>query len=693
MRRLAILAAAAGLVVCGAALAGEGGRETQLASTGPLAGGPDSLDLGFGFPDISEDGVHVVFSTDEPLVTEDGDAERDIYERANGVTSLVSTSPAAGGIDSADATLDEITEDGEAIFFSTTEPLTDTDNDASFDGYVRRDGVTTLVTLGAGHGGMDSSAAILRGIAAEGQVAYFTTIEPLGADPDDDNDVYRRDLVAGTTALISQGPLDGDADSSNASFGASSEDGSVAYFYTDEPITSDDNDTDEDLYRRNGGTDLVTHGPNGGGADSAFISHFIGAGVGPDNSLLFWSAEPLAAGDGDVHVDVYRTSALDNGEPTMISEGPRDGGPDSADATPATPGAAGHDFIRTVEPLTFDEEDPSSDIYERFGGTTTLLTDSPSAGGLDSAGIGAEVFSSADGLHLLFATPEQLGDADVDANFDAYERFQGVTRLVSDAPAAGGGDSSGAIPVGISSDGSRLFFRTEEPLTAEDTDQRMDIYERFGGTTRLASGGPLAGGADAAHVENTRVAAGGAVLFTTFEPLTADDTDLNEDAYASRILPPVVTPPPGDGDGGDTDPPVVEAMRISPARIVLGRALPALTSLAKRTTISFRLSEAASVRVTFARARPGRRVRGRCRRPTRRNARRPRCKRFVAVRGGLTFDAGSGDNRIRFSGRLTRRRSLKPGTYRVTLRPTDEAGNVGASESRRLRLLRRLAPR
>ena len=696
MRRRAILAAAAGFVFCGVSLAADAGRQTELASTGPLAGGPDSMDLGFGFPDISDDGVHVVFTTDEPLVAEDGDDDRDVYERANGVTSLVSTSAAAGGVDSSAATLDDISDDGEAIFFSTSEPLTDSDRDTSSDAYVRRTGVTTLVTAGAGAGGMDSSAAILRGIAAGGQIAFFTTIEPLGADPDDDNDVYRRDLVAGTTALVSQGPLDGDADSADASFGASTADGSVAYFSTSEPITSDDNDTTSDLYRRAGGTDVVSHGPQGGGTDSAGVGFFIDAGIGPDDSLLFFTDEPLAGSDVDSDLDAYRTSDTDNGEPLHISDGPREGPPDSADATPATPGAAGHDFIRTVEPLTFDENDPSSDIYERFGSTTTLLTNSPSAGGNDSAGIGAEVFSSADGLHLLFATPEPLGDADEDLNFDAYERFEGVTRLVSDGPNAGGGDSSGAIPVGISADGDRLFFRTEEPITDEDTDQRMDIYERYGGTTRLASGGPLAGGADAADVTAIRVAGGGAALFTTVEPLTSDDDDLNEDAYASRVLPAVVTPPPvgtpSPPDGGttvDTEPPVIEAMRISPARIALGRSLPALASrLARRTRISFRLSEAASVRLTFARQRPGRRVRGRCRPPGPRNRGR-RCRRFVLVRGRLVFHADSGDNRIRFSGRLSRRRTLRPGTYRVRLRPTDEADNVGASASRRLRLVRR----
>ena len=54
------------------------------------------------------------------------------------------------------------------------------------------------------------------------------------------------------------------------------------------------------------------------------------------------------------------------------------------------------------------------------------------------------------------------------------------------------------------------------------------------------------------------------------------------------------------------------------------------------TRVTFRLSEAASVRFTVERARAGRRVRGRCVKPTRRNRQRRKCTRYVRQRGSFT---------------------------------------------------------
>ena len=55
--------------------------------------------------------------------------------------------------------------------------------------------------------------------------------------------------------------------------------------------------------------------------------------------------------------------------------------------------------------------------------------------------------------------------------------------------------------------------------------------------------------------------------------------------------------------------------------------------------IRYRLSEAATLTVRVQRARKGRRVRGQCRRETSRNRNRPRCIRYVSLRGRFT-DAG-----------------------------------------------------
>ena len=79
------------------------------------------------------------------------------------------------------------------------------------------------------------------------------------------------------------------------------------------------------------------------------------------------------------------------------------------------------------------------------------------------------------------------------------------------------------------------------------------------------------------------------------------------------------------------------------------------------TNVSFTLSEAASVRLTVERC--AKRKRG-------------RCVRWKAVKGGLTKPAVPGANKIRFNGRL-RGKALKPGGYRLVLKPTDGARNVG----------------
>lgn len=98
-----------------------------------------------------------------------------------------------------------------------------------------------------------------------------------------------------------------------------------------------------------------------------------------------------------------------------------------------------------------------------------------------------------------------------------------------------------------------------------------------------------------------------------------------------------------------------------------------------RARISFRLNRAAKVRLTFHRAKSGRRVGKRCAAPTRKTRGRKRCTRFVRVRGSITRTARAGTTTVRFSGRL-RGRTLRPGRYRVIARvvakdgPTRRAG-------------------
>ena len=113
----------------------------------------------------------------------------------------------------------------------------------------------------------------------------------------------------------------------------------------------------------------------------------------------------------------------------------------------------------------------------------------------------------------------------------------------------------------------------------------------------------------------------------------------------------------------DVRAPVISELSARPARVRRGRPV----------NLRFRLSEAASVRVKIQRALPGRRVRGRCRKPSARNRSARRCTRYVRVTT-LRATGKAGKNRVRFSGRV-RGRALARGRYRAVVQATDAAGN------------------
>ena len=118
----------------------------------------------------------------------------------------------------------------------------------------------------------------------------------------------------------------------------------------------------------------------------------------------------------------------------------------------------------------------------RSGGVTTLISTGPA-----DAGTGGESFfewATPDGSHVVFSSGARLTAEDTDTAYDIYDWSGGITRLVSIGP-AGGNASCEALPsecwpgsLGITRDGTRVFFLTRESLVAADTDSELDVYER-----------------------------------------------------------------------------------------------------------------------------------------------------------------------------------------------------------------------
>jgi DNA-binding beta-propeller fold protein YncE len=98
------------------------------------------------------------------------------------------------------------------------------------------------------------------------------------------------------------------------------------------------------------------------------------------------------------------------------------------------------------------------------------------------------------------------------------------------------------------------------------------------------------------------------------------------------------------------------------------------------TVFRFTLSAAATLTIRLDRALPGRRSRGKCRKPTARLRRARKCTRYVTA-GTLTRKGlKAGRRSVAFSGRVGRR-ALAAGRYRATLRAKDAAGLATRSRS------------
>jgi hypothetical protein len=314
---------------------------------------------------------------------------------------------------------------------------------------------------------------------------------------------------------------------------------------------------------------------------------------------------------------------------------------------------------------------------------------------------------------LLDTSQRMVPEDNDNAREDVYLRSAGVTSLVT-APEPGVADppNSSAANSRVAADGQRVIFLMEAPMTAESgdgADGKTDLYEHSGGHTSLVSvpsGAPTIDD----HVTNVALARDGTgVLFDTLGRFTTDDGDVGaerSDLYRANLAglaappadepcpqEPSSTPPGGNGGAGsaaaaDRVAPAAAGFSAKPKTFVEGDLLPAL--VAKRsvgTVFRFSLSEPAAVSVRFARARPGRRVRGRCRKPGRKRGRR--CTRFVTVKGAISVTGRGGSNKLRFQGRISRKLRLKPGRYRATLLATDAAGNRSRAIRATFRIVRR----
>jgi Tol biopolymer transport system component len=503
------------------------------------------------YEDISADGKVAFFTTTDKLVSGDTDSRRDVYMRSfdsvvgSYVTREISTGP-SGGNDAFDSFFNRASGDGTQVFFSTDERLIAADTDQASDVYLRdlSKGITVLVSQGdSGCAPACGNGAANAGFAdanVDGAAAFFSTDERLAAaDTDGAADIYRRDLDAGTTTLVSVGaascaPACGNGDET-ATLRGLSDDGSTAFFATFESLATADTDTAIDVYERDlpgGPTTLVTQGdagcaPTCGNDDSADVSF---AGSSQDGTIAFFeSKEGLVPGDGDGGNDVYRRAG---GATTLVSGGTQAEKPANFAAASTTGSTV---FFVTAESLVGGgDTNGATDVYLSAGGAPSLVT----SGKCCDSNFGS---ATADGTKVVFTTTEKLSVADTDSSADVYEQEigGGAPTLVSQGAASCepscGNDAIAAIFNSISADASKVFFSSVEVLAGDDGDSNADIYVHDLGdstTTLVSAEGvfcPTPGGCDAIFRATSND--GARVFFQTTERLTEGDGDSELDVY------------------------------------------------------------------------------------------------------------------------------------------------------------------
>ncbi|MGD9570267.1 MAG: calcium-binding protein [Thermoleophilia bacterium] len=418
--RAAAVALGAAVAVLALALPASAFRDDVVLvsrSTAGVAGdGPSSQ------PSVSADGTRIAFTSSATTLAPGGFLLTDdvfVRDTVAGTTTLVSRATGAGpGADGGSGT-PAISADGRVVAFaSRAANLSGDDDDTLSDVYVRNleTGAVTLVSRAAGaDGDKGDGPSFAPSVSADGRyVAFHSLAANLSDDDTAGFDVFVRDVVAGTTTLVSRADgADGEAGDGPSLEASLSADGRVVAF-----TSGAGNLTDDDV-----------------AAGSRVLVRDLDA-----QTTVLVSRATGAAGD-----PAERTAQ----NPAISADGRRVA------------------FESLADDLSPDDRDLTMDVFVRDlpSATTTLVSRATGVAGTPAAGTSDDAAISADGTRVAFSsTAPDLSGADADAYQDVFLRdlATGETILVSRAPGAGGApaDAGSRMPA-VSADGALVAFATE----------------------------------------------------------------------------------------------------------------------------------------------------------------------------------------------------------------------------------------
>ncbi len=445
--------------------------------------------------------------------------------------------------------------DAARVYFDTTERLLAADTNTVNDVYMAEGGALTLISVPGAGASPTPSASNFAAATDDGSKVFFSSLRQMvAADTDGVADVYQRS--GGVTTLVSAPGAGASGPAASAALNRISDDGSTVLFSTTESLTGADADGLGDVYQHSGETTTLVSVPGAGSTPPAKGVTFAGASADASKVFLLTDEDFIGA-DSDGLFDVYERSGVATSlvsAPGAGASGPAAlasiGSGSAPNGTQTVSDDGSRVFFQTAENLVAADTDGLGDVYERSGGVTTLVS-APGAGASGSPGPADIEGISDDGTKVFFETEENLLAADTDGLFDVYERTAGATTQISVPGAGATSPDQDATALSNTGDGATVFIGTEENWVADDTDGFSDIYRRVSGATGLVSALGLGANGPAGDADfHSASADGSAVLFSSDQSLVAADFDGLSDVYESSAGTVTLVSAPGAGAAG-----------------------------------------------------------------------------------------------------------------------------------------------
>ncbi len=532
---------------------------------------------------ISDDGTRVAFLCTKALAAADVNQHLDVYVRdLKAQTTTLASVATNAAVANRDAREPMISGDGQAVVFTSgatnLDPADPNDRPDVYWHSLGPSNATKLVSRPSGlYSAVGDNYSLAPSVTDDGShVSFASRATNLGAFPDTNGhtDVYVRDVVAGTTELVSapefSGAATGNADAEASVISGQPNGGQyyVAFATAASNLGPLDTNLRADVYRRallNGSTTLIsrTAGPTpdaiADGADLGGISD-----SGSDVAVSTTSAlDP--ADTSDTAAAYVRHAA--GGTPELLSR-LGDAGPEMGVhayfVSVAGDGKA-YAFAGAFGGGTADADLQQGSVFVRDLHASPRRTEQVArpAGTAPFVNQGADArlergvrTISADGSRVAFVAIR--GDVH---RQEAWVRDMRTGALML----ASRGDGPDGAPAGdyvnnvtVSADGNRVAFVTKWKLDPADTDDKPSVYVRdlAGNRTFLASRADGPAGAPApGSSENPALDANGTrVAFVADAQLVPGDTDAESDVYVRDLAAGRTLLASGGTDGGAYDP-------------------------------------------------------------------------------------------------------------------------------------------